>query len=130
MMAPLQNASPSILFIIAQLPHASLRITYSHHCLYSSICYYLSPPALVDLVATQPYRHTLHVSILLRAVVGSISETGWDNPASQAASTEGRGERTDTALVVSGIRLVLRSVMHPPSPFALMCNLGTVPLAQ
>ena len=28
---------------------------------------------------------------------------GWDNLASHAASTEGQGERTDTALVVSGI---------------------------
>ena len=44
MMAPLQNMSPSFLYIIVHPPYASLRITYSHHCLYSFICYYFPLP--------------------------------------------------------------------------------------
>ena len=55
----------------------------------------------MDIVANSTY--SLHVtrSVLFRAVWRRVSVTGWDSLASQAASIEGRGERTDTALVVS-----------------------------
>ena len=58
--------------------------------------------------------------------------TGWDSLALRAATIEWQGEGTGMALVaVLGFDLFLVTPCSPYlPPFALMCNLGTVPLAQ
>jgi hypothetical protein len=91
------------------------------------------PPILSGFVATPHYAvHTSSHSVS-RVVVGSMPVTGWDNLALQAATTVWRGEGTCMALVVF-LGLISSCCRHVPphtfSPLVVMCNIGSVPLAQ
>jgi hypothetical protein len=66
----------------------------------------LSFPDISGLVATHSPRSHICKPLFSRFLLGSTSETGWENLAPQAATTEWRGEGTFVALVVH-VRLYL-----------------------
>ncbi|KIM81690.1 hypothetical protein PILCRDRAFT_487099 [Piloderma croceum F 1598] len=77
-------------------PHTSntVLVPYANgHCLFISV----SLPCLISIIITIWVSSWTYIYM---AVLGSMSDTDWDNLAYQAASIEGWGGRTHMALVV------------------------------